>query len=245
MTTHDGAGFFLWWGLCVSALGLFSIILLPKHRHLALRAGLCTAPFGLLEFMFVPEYWNPPHLFGKWLSIEAIAFAFGSGIFAWLAAAIPLGARIRCNFNSARFWSRYAEVSLFLLAGIGVTWRGAPGLIGLSAGESSLIALGFVGAILLWRRSDFWPLACLGSLGFAVPYALQLVALGHLAPDAVLFWSVDVREGFFLFGFPIEEMMWAALFGAVCPLANAYVNEVRLVTGTELPDSFLERSPGM
>ena len=226
--TQDGAGFFLWWGFCVSAVGLIGIIPLATHRHLALRSGLCTAPFGLFEFMFVPDYWSPPHLFGKWLSIEAVMFTFGSGMLAWFAAAIPFGSRITCSINSPRFWPRYAAVVLLFVAIVAITWRGALGLIALSNGASSLIALSIVGALLLGLRSDAWPLACSGCLGFGLIYGLELIALGQLSPTAVLYWSSDLREGPFLFGFPIAEMMWAVVFGAVCPLANAYVNDVEI-----------------
>ncbi len=118
---------------------------------------------------------------------------------------------------------------MIALVATAVTWRGALGLVALPSGESSLIALGTTGAFLLGRRPDAWPFACSGSLGFAAIYALQLTALGQFAGEAVLYWSAEVREGAFLFGFPIEEMAWAVLFGAVCPLATAYVNDVRLL----------------
>ena len=229
---HVGIGFFLWWGLCVATLGLIGIALFPDQRPIALRTGLCTAPFGLLEFIFVPEYWNPSHLFGKWLSIEAVSFAFGSGILAWLAAVVPFASRVTSNFNGSIFRLRYAQIGLLLLATIALTWREALGFVALPSGESSLLALVVVGEFLLGRRPDAWPFACAGSFGFGLIYASQLIALGRLVPNVVLFWSPEVREGLVLFGFPIEEMMWAALFGAVCPLATVYVNEVRFCMET-------------
>lgn len=35
----------------------------PRHRRVMLRVSLLTAPFGLTEPLFVPEYWSPPSLF--------------------------------------------------------------------------------------------------------------------------------------------------------------------------------------
>jgi hypothetical protein len=35
----------------------------PAIRRPMLWASALTAPFGLTEVLFVPEYWNPPSLF--------------------------------------------------------------------------------------------------------------------------------------------------------------------------------------
>ena len=32
----------------------------PRHRRIMLWTSLFTAPFGLSEPLFVPEYWSPP-----------------------------------------------------------------------------------------------------------------------------------------------------------------------------------------
>src|SRR3970282_1263685 len=47
------------------------------------RSSLVTMLFGLTEPLFVPEYWNPPSLFGLAQStgfdVESLIFAFGIG----------------------------------------------------------------------------------------------------------------------------------------------------------------------
>lgn len=48
-----------------------------------LRVSLLTAPFGLTEPLFVPEYWNPPSLFvleqRTGFDLEIFIFCFGIG----------------------------------------------------------------------------------------------------------------------------------------------------------------------
>ena len=224
----DGVGFFLWWGLSVAALGLICATVFPLHRRLALLSGLWSAHFGLLEPIFVPEYWNPPHLFGSWLSIEAVAFAFGSGVLTWLAAAVPFGSRITCNIGISWLWRRLVLTDLILIAGIAVSWRRAFGFIPLPIGDADLLAIAIVGAFFLVRRPDAWPFAVTGCLGFSLIYALQLAILTTLVPGVGLIWSTNAGMGPFLFGLPFEEMMWAVLFGAIAPMGIAYGNEVRL-----------------
>lgn len=45
--------------------------------------SLATAPFGLTEPLFVPEYWNPPTLFDlaqrTGFDLESLIFCFGIG----------------------------------------------------------------------------------------------------------------------------------------------------------------------
>ncbi len=55
----------------------------PRHRRVMVRASLLTMPFGLTEPLFVPEYWNPPSLFGlaqrTGFDVESLIFCFAIG----------------------------------------------------------------------------------------------------------------------------------------------------------------------
>ena len=55
----------------------------PEHRRVMLWTSLFTAPFGLTEPLFVPEYWNPPSLLDlaqrTGFDIESLIFCFGIG----------------------------------------------------------------------------------------------------------------------------------------------------------------------
>jgi len=55
----------------------------PVHRRAMVWASLFTAPFGLTEPLFVPEYWSPPSVFDLAIrtgfDIESVVFSFGIG----------------------------------------------------------------------------------------------------------------------------------------------------------------------
>ena len=55
----------------------------PVLRRRMLWASALTAPFGLTEPLFVPEYWNPPSLFDlaqrTGFDVESIIFCFALG----------------------------------------------------------------------------------------------------------------------------------------------------------------------
>ena len=56
---------FVWLMWSLAFLLAFALIYLafPVHRKVMVRAALGTAPLGLTEPLFVPEYWHPPSLF--------------------------------------------------------------------------------------------------------------------------------------------------------------------------------------
>jgi hypothetical protein len=55
----------------------------PRHRRTMLWVSAMTAPFGLTEPLFVPEYWNPPSLFDlaqrTGFDFESLIFFFAIG----------------------------------------------------------------------------------------------------------------------------------------------------------------------
>jgi hypothetical protein len=55
----------------------------PALRKQMLRVSILTAPLGLTEPLFVPEYWNPPTLFDlaqrTGFDIESLIFCFAIG----------------------------------------------------------------------------------------------------------------------------------------------------------------------
>lgn len=76
---------YVWFAWSVAFLipWAFLWVAFPSQRRAMLWASLFTAPFGLTEPLFVPEYWNPPSLFGlaqtTGFDIESLIFCFGIG----------------------------------------------------------------------------------------------------------------------------------------------------------------------
>jgi hypothetical protein len=62
---------------------LGAYVAFPRHRKAMVWASLITAPLGLTEPLFVPDYWNPPSLFDlarrSGFDIESVIFSFAIG----------------------------------------------------------------------------------------------------------------------------------------------------------------------
>src|SRR3989339_1374939 len=74
-----------WLTFSLILLGIWTLIWIvkPSVRKEMLWVSIVTAPLGLTEPMFVPEYWNPPSLFDlaarTGFDIESLIFCFAIG----------------------------------------------------------------------------------------------------------------------------------------------------------------------
>ncbi len=207
-------------------MGDVAPLLVPAHRKVALLSGLCAAPLGLGDAVFVPEYWDPPHLFGAAFSIEGVLFSFGNGVLVWLVAVLPYSKRVQSRVDLRQMTGRYLACCGVALVITLLLWRGGVGFLSLPIMTAGLFAMAAIAAFVLIRRPEAWPFALTGAIGFAIVYGFQLFVISLVDPDAHLAWAPTIREGMTVFGFPVEEMVWAFIYGAVWPLAVAYGSDV-------------------
>lgn len=106
--------------------------LFPAHRKSMMWASLFTAPFGLTEPLFVPEYWTPPSLLNlaerTGFDIESLIFCFAiGGIGAMVVGAI---ATMLCRPDLAnKSWVGGILFLIYYVAFLtGLEWS-APGYI--------------------------------------------------------------------------------------------------------------------
>ncbi|MCC2111027.1 MAG: hypothetical protein KDJ16_03225 [Hyphomicrobiales bacterium] len=210
----------------MSALAISAIW--PTHRQIALISGALAAPFGLLDSLFVMDYWNPPHIFGAIFSIEGVLFSFGNGVFVWLLAIFPFRHRIVSAVEFKTVLRRFVTITAIALTVMLSLWKLSLGLTDLSLMTTTIIGLCVVGFLMLSLRPSILPLACTGAVGFGVFYAAQLAALSLLSPDFASVWKATVRDGATIFRYPVEEMAWAIAYGFVWTTGVAYECNVRI-----------------
>ena len=72
-------------------------------------------------------------------------------------------------------------------------------------------------------RFKSWRIALAGSLLFTLYYSIIMGISLKLFPHMILFWNNNNLWGLSVFNVPLEEIVWAFGYGAVWPLAMAYV----------------------
>lgn len=183
-----------------------------------LWASAFTTPFGLTEPLFVPEYWNPPSLFDlaqrTGFDLESLVFCFGIGgvgavvvniLRRRVARPVALGER---HDRHHRF-HRLVLLTPFMLFAVLVPLGWNPIYPGIAA-----MAVG--AALNAWCRPDLARSTAIGAFVFLAYYAVFLAGLEFSAPDGYIerVWNLDALSGVVVGFMPLEELLFAAGFGA-------------------------------
>lgn len=188
----------------------------PAHRRTMMWTSLFTAPFGLTEPLFVPEYWNPPSLFDlaqrTGFDIESLIFCFGIGGVGAVLYNVFTGKDIAVvsheeHCSPRHRYHRLALASPFLLFPLLYFWPWNPIYPGIAA-----MAVGTVATTLC--RPDLATKTWVGGALFLVYYIIFLTGLEWSAPGYIdRVWNLDALSGISIFHMPLEELLFAISFG--------------------------------
>jgi hypothetical protein len=197
--------------------------LMRRERRIMLRASLLTAPLGLTEPLFVPEYWNPPSLFGlaqqTGFDIESVLFCFGLGgvgavLYNAIARrtfeAVPL--EERCHSRHRHHWLAPVTPLLVFPALFPGGWNPIyPAIIAMLTGAAANVTC----------RPDLLGKTVIGGALFLAYYSLLFIVFQASAPGYVeQIWNWGAISGVRVKGIPIEELLFAGAFG--CYWSGAY-----------------------
>ncbi|MDP1668616.1 hypothetical protein [Phaeovulum sp.] len=203
---------YLMLSLVAFAAGGIAAFLAGQRRWLVLTSGALATPAGLGDWLFVPEYWEPVHVVGPWLSLEGTLLSFGNGCLI-LALALPRGTRAAPPENAAHAllrlsWQMVSGAVVFVIA-----WRGA----GLMVMHAVFVAFAFMFALLGWQRRLSVSLSLRGGFGLFVVHAAGTLAWYGLDANFADLWGSDDYFWRLPFppGIPVEEYLWAAVYGAL------------------------------
>lgn len=206
----------------------------PRNRSTMLLAGAATAPFGLTEPLFVPEYWNPPSLFDlaqrTGFDVESVIFTFSIGGVAVVlynlltghefAPETPAGrsARLHRLHALALLMPGIAFVPLFAFG-----WNPIyPSMLAMAAGATAAILC----------RPDLLQKTVIGGFLFAGYYAVFMLGLVVTAPGFIeQVWNLPALSGVILFGIPIEEILFGFAFGLFWSSVYEHLTWTRSLAG--------------
>lgn len=188
----------------------------PVHRRVMLWSSVLTAPFGLTEPLFVPEYWNPPSLFElaqrTGFDIESLIFSFALGGVGVVLYNIVTGQRWSAVPASEHAHGRHRYHHLAILAPVIVF----PLLLALPWNPIypaiATMALGAVATVAC--RPDLRTKTIIGGALFAGYYAAFMLGLVWLAPGYIeRVWNLPALTGVVIYGIPMEELLFGFAFG--------------------------------
>jgi hypothetical protein len=189
----------------------------PRHRAAMLWASLITAPLGLTEPLFVPAYWNPPSMFDlartTGFDVESLIFTFGIGGIGAVLYNLMAG-RADVPMPNHERKSPHHKLHRWALA---VPFLSFP-LLRLYPSNpiySAIVAMAFGATATMFCRPDLIRKTWIGAFLFIAYYSLFLLGIEWTAPGYIeRVWNLDALSGIRALGIPLEELLFAAAFGA-------------------------------
>jgi hypothetical protein len=182
---------------------------------------------ALTNILFVPQYWTPPSLFDLdqriRVGIEDVLWAAAVGGIASVIGEILLKEKLSAIRKGPRE-RHYTPFVVVIVVFIALEfWR--PG----KTIYNTIVAFAIGALVIAYLRRDLVPSMLVGALSFAVLYFALFLCFLFLYPEFVQrYYNVPNLLGIYLFGVPIEELLFATTGGAIWSVAYEYVQGYRL-----------------
>jgi hypothetical protein len=199
------------------------------------RMMLASIPFALTERLFYPEYWKPEFLFDLvnviGFGIEDLLFVMGLAAFSSTAWAVVSRQTLAAGEARASLRNALALLAAcFLVVGL-VAIVEIPMIYG-----APVIMTVFGGGICIVRRDLWWP-SLGGAIVTTLVYTSACLLLMLLIPRVFeLDWNSDKFLNIFVWGIPLEELLYAATSGFIATAFYPFVTGARFVA-LEQPDN--------
>ena len=206
-------------GFCLAGLYFFS-----RERKRTLISAFVSVPAACTTILFVPEYWKPIRITQLSVGIEDIIFSFATGGIVWIIVSFSVGRNYSYNISLSTVIRRYlilvALRTLVYILFSPMKW---------GAMTEALVGIFLVGLILFVRfHFKSWRITVAGSLLFTLYYSIITGFFLTLFPNMRLYWNNNNLWGISVLIVPLGEIVWALAYGAVWPLAMAYVFDLNI-----------------
>jgi len=207
-------------GFCLAGLYFFS-----RERKKILISAVLSIPAACTAVLFVPEYWKSKRITQLSVGIEDIIFSFATGGIVWIIVSFSVGRNFSYKMALNTMIKRYLTLVALGVSLIYILFRSTKW--GVMA--EALVGIIIIGLILLVRfRFKSWRIAAAGSLLFTLYYSITTGFILKLFPHMNLYWNNNNLWGISVFNVPLGEIVWALGYGAVWPLAMAYVFDLNI-----------------
>lgn len=219
---------FLVLSIVLAVPGVLIWVFRDDLRPVIHRMMLASIPFAFTERLFYPEYWQPRFLFDLvnvvGFGIEDLLFVMGLAAFSSTAWAVVSGQTIAAGEHRASLRNASALLAgCFVVVGLVALW-GIPMIY-----SAPIIMMVFGVGICVARRDLWWP-----SLGGAavttLVYTGGCLLLMLLVPRVFeLDWNSDRFLNIFVWGIPLEELLYASTAGFIATGFYPYVTGSRFI----------------
>lgn len=187
---------------------------------------LIAAPMALTSILFVPQYWTPDSLFNLdrkiRVGIEDFLWAAAVGGIASVIGEVLIKDKLAA-LRKLRHKRHYTPFVFIVVLFIALEfWRN-------NTMDNAIISAAAGALTLAYLRRNLIPLMVVSTISFTILYFVLFLAVLALYPDFVArFYNLPNLLRIYVCKVPIEELFFAATFGAIWSVAYEYVHGYRL-----------------
>lgn len=199
-----------------------------RSKKQILISSLFALPQAYFSLALIPTYWNPDKTPFLGIGLEDFIFSFLSGGLVWMSVLVFFNNTISYALNTGKilvkcFWCIvFGFVAFTLLHFLKIRNMANPFII---------MVLWSITILIL--KPGFWKIAVTGSFTFSVSYTLAMKIGFIIWPQLISFWTLKNLSGILFLQIPVEEVIWALLYGFSWSLAIAYILDVQIKTTTK------------
>ncbi len=204
---------------------LLFFILRKDLRKEMIFGSILSLPFGFSEYLWVPEYWNPPSLFNListyGVGIESFLFCFFcGGMAAVIYEIIGRKKMVKIRLQHRYLFGPYISVIIiFISLEFIFTERTI---------YNAIISLLIGATIIAIKRKDLIGQIIFGGIFFAIIYFLLFLIFNRLFPDYIsMTYTLENLWGIMILGVPLEEVVISFSAGAVWSSFYEYIRGYR------------------
>lgn len=193
---------------------------------LSLISGALSIPGSFLTIVFIPQYWEPVRVFDWVLGIEDILFSFATGTLVWALSFSGDSARVCFRSQLKVVFYRYTKIWM-----IGALFMFVVSLINIAHLMTQIVIVMLATALNVGGLSRKLVYKGIRSaLVFGCIYSIYVVVCFQIFPHFGNQWSWENLWGITLFSVPIEEFLWAFVFGYTWPILMIYTLNISFQT---------------
>lgn len=208
---------------------LLCFIFSKNYKAHMIWGTVIAAPLAISSLLFIPQYWTPPSLFDLDLrfriGIEDVLWSGAVGGIASIIGELTLREHLS-RMRSLRHKRHYGPF-IFLLVLFLVLELWHPG----KTIYNTIISLACCALLVACIRRNLITLMLASSAIFTFLYLSLFLFLLTLFPEFIKrYYNLLNLLGLYILGIPVEELMFAAAFGAVWGVAYEYLQGYRVST---------------
>jgi hypothetical protein len=139
-----------------------------------------------------------------------------------MSTIIVLQKKILVRFKFTRIFKRFLVIQTF-----GIVVTASLNLLDIREYLNFFIVMVVWSAAILFYQRNYWKFILFGSVSYLIIFTVGFLIILSIWPNLLSLWNLEKFSGIVILQIPIEELIWALLYGGTWSLTIAFLVDAR------------------